>query len=123
MPFVDSPLVDSAGQSWHIDDSHRIDVTSLNVAINEPPEWRERYAEHRCTFDRVINETNPRLIVRELPPLDRATNAQLSRTMPNYDAKLRRNHYEQVGQYIAEAAIMACGRFIPARVGNTCCGL
>jgi hypothetical protein len=43
VPLTDSPLIDSAGHPWQIDDSHRFDVARLTAAVNEPAEWRERY--------------------------------------------------------------------------------
>jgi cell division protein FtsL len=73
-------------------------------------DWETRFSEHKRTFEQLIVETNSRLIIRELPKLETgngaATEAQLSRTRDpaRYDKTLRRNHYEQVGQYIAEAA-------------------
>src|SRR5205807_2836901 len=70
------------------------------------PARHDRYAEHARTFARVL--ADPRVIVRELPPLKAAAGVagvdQLSHDSGQYDKILRRNHYEQVGQYIAEAA-------------------
>jgi hypothetical protein len=70
--------------------------------------WQNRYAEHAETFKRILKD--PRVLVRDdFPTLaveggGRATRDQLSHDSPQYDKILRRNHYEQVGQYIAEAA-------------------
>jgi len=76
---------------------------------DQPPPWRERYADHRRTFERVLgapDQPNLRVLVRELPKLavadGVATAAQLSRQGAKYDHTLRDNHYEQVGQLIAE---------------------
>ena len=70
------------------------------------PARRDRYAEHARTFARVL--ADPRVIVRELPPLKAAAGIggvhQLSHDGDHYGKVIRRNHYEQVGQYIAEAA-------------------
>jgi hypothetical protein len=71
--------------------------------------WRDRYASHLRTFERVLgspDQPNPRVLVRELPKLSVdggvATGEQLSRHRAKQDKTLRRNHYEQVGQLIAE---------------------
>jgi hypothetical protein len=71
--------------------------------------WRDRYASHLRTFQRVLgspDKPNPRVLVRELPKLrgagGAATAEQLSRHSVRQDKTLRRNHYEQVGQLIAE---------------------
>jgi hypothetical protein len=72
--------------------------------------WRDRYAAHARAFERVLGSTdnpNPRVLVRELPRLavesgGVATADQLSRQSTRHDKTLRRNHYEQVGQFIAE---------------------
>jgi hypothetical protein len=71
------------------------------------PAWQDRYAEHARTFERILDD--PRVQVRELPALavkggGAATADLLSRDSRQYDKTLRRNHYEQVGQFIAEAA-------------------
>ena len=77
------------------------------------PAWQARYAEHRAAFERVLGpagKPNPRVLVRELPKLvsDTATGiptaAELARDAAGHDTPLRRNHYEQVGQFIAEIA-------------------
>ncbi|MBV8837423.1 MAG: hypothetical protein JO000_12855 [Alphaproteobacteria bacterium] len=75
--------------------------------------WDDRYREHANSFAGLLalagkqDPHRPRLIVRELPPLQPGgapvTNAQLSRT-PGTDRSLRHQHYEQVGQFIAESA-------------------
>jgi hypothetical protein len=77
-----------------------------------PPGWPERILEYAQRFDRLMDSAqaaNPRVLVRELPILaaDRqsvATAERLSRASARYNRAYRRNHYEQVGQYIAEAA-------------------
>jgi hypothetical protein len=74
------------------------------------PAWRDRYAEHARSFARFLDraeEPSPRVLVRELPRLALkgggiATAEQLTRHGPHSDKTLRRNHYEQVGQFIAE---------------------
>jgi hypothetical protein len=74
--------------------------------------WRDRFATHARTFERVLgspDKPNPRVIVRELPKLaadgdDVATVNRLSRQAAQFDKTLRRNHYEQVGQFIAESS-------------------
>jgi hypothetical protein len=74
--------------------------------------WRDRYLEHAGRFDRVLGSAampNPRVLVRELPLLSSAGQGvaaadRLSRRSAQYDKADRRNHYEQVGQYIAEAS-------------------
>jgi hypothetical protein len=78
---------------------------------DQSPPWRERYADHLRTFGRVLgtpDKPNPRVLVRELPKLavadGVATAAQLSRRSATHDGALRHNHYEQVGQFIAEIA-------------------
>jgi hypothetical protein len=76
------------------------------------PAWRQRYAEHLAALKRLLGEAdkpNPRVLVRELPKLagasgGAATTAELARDAEGGDSSLRRNHYEQVGQYIAEIA-------------------
>jgi hypothetical protein len=81
------------------------------------PEWRARHGEHRAALERVLgppDEPNPRVLVRELPKLvyETATGtatrtptaAELARDAAGHDTRLRRNHYEQVGQFIAEIA-------------------
>ena len=81
---------------------------SLDKKLEQP--WRDRYAAHARTFERVLGSSekpNPRVLVRELPKLSVesggvATVEHLSRQTARYDAILRRNHYEQVGQFIAE---------------------
>jgi hypothetical protein len=75
----------------------------------EPP-WHDRYAMYADMFARVLgtpDKPNPRVLVRELPKLSLerggvATADQLSRQSERHDKTLRRNHYEQVGQFIAE---------------------
>jgi nicotinamide riboside transporter PnuC len=69
--------------------------------------WCDHYAEHARTFVRIL--ADPQVIVRELPPLrieDQGDTLadRLSRQSPHYDKVVRRSHYEQVGQFIAEAA-------------------
>jgi hypothetical protein len=71
--------------------------------------WRDRYASHLRTFERVLgppDDPNPRVLVRELPKLSvgggAATAQLLSRHGTKPDKTLRHNHYEQVGQLIAE---------------------
>ena len=69
--------------------------------------WQNRYAEHARTFEQIL--ADPRVLARELPALvveggSVATPDQLSHDGRQYDKTLRRNHYEQVGQYIAEVA-------------------
>jgi hypothetical protein len=84
--------------------------------------WRARYDHHGETFRRVMGDPgkpNPRVLVRELPKLiDQNFEAvrweALTHTNPNRDKIVRRNHYEQVGQFIAEIstimiAVMAGG--------------
>jgi hypothetical protein len=74
--------------------------------------WRDRYLEHAHTFERLLNSSNvpnPRVLVREMPILSVETdgiaaNDRLSRKAPTYDKAYRHNHYEQVGQYIAEVS-------------------
>jgi hypothetical protein len=73
-------------------------------------QWRDRYLEHAHTFERVLGSSdkpNPRVLVRELPTLSIeddgvAAGDRLSRQAAEYDKSYRRNHYEQVGQFIAE---------------------
>lgn len=75
-------------------------------------DWRRRIEEHAKAFRDTIalsdaaRHPQPRVMVRELPLLaaDGDGAARLSRDSPAYDAELRRNHYEQVGQFIADAA-------------------
>jgi hypothetical protein len=75
-------------------------------------EWCARYARHAGIFRRVLGppeDRNPRVLVRELPKLlDRngvpAAPDALTHADPGRDKTLRRNHYEQVGQFIAEVA-------------------
>ncbi len=77
---------------------------------SDAPSWRERYGAHASAFERVLgppDEPNPRVLVRELPKLELAsggvaTAELLSRHSARRDRTLRRNHYEQVGQLIAE---------------------
>jgi hypothetical protein len=72
--------------------------------------WRDRYLEHAGKFDSVLGPAatpNARMLVRELPLLAAAGQGvaaaeRLSRMAAQYDKAYRRNHYEQVGQYIAE---------------------
>ncbi len=74
--------------------------------------WPERFLEYAGRFDRLLDSAqapDPRVLVRELPILaaDRqgvATAERLSRASARYNTAYRRNHYEQVGQYIAETA-------------------
>ena len=70
--------------------------------------WTARYAEHRAGYEALLAAGPGRVLVRVLPRLARggvqATDAELSRHSPTRDAALRREHYEQVGQWIAEAA-------------------
>ncbi|SDR64121.1 hypothetical protein SAMN05519103_09423 [Rhizobiales bacterium GAS113] len=81
---------------------------SLGNKLEQP--WRDRYVKHARTFERILgslDKPNPRVLVRELPKLSVegggvATVDQLSRRAAQYDKTLRRNHYEQVGQFIAE---------------------
>lgn len=59
-------------------------------------------------------QRDPRVQVRKLPPLHTsaghiATNLELRRGVTGYDCVLRRNHYEQVGQFIAETAMILIG--------------
>ena len=75
-------------------------------------QWCARYEDHRRTFRRVLGEPgqpNPRVLIRELPKLaDRngvpVTRDALTHANPNRDKTVRRAHYEQVGQFIAESA-------------------
>ncbi len=77
---------------------------------SDAPSWRERYGAHARAFERVLgppDQPNPRVLVRELPKLALAsggvaTAELLSRHSARRDKTLRRNHYEQVGQLIAE---------------------
>ena len=81
--------------------------------------WPARYIEHACGFRGMADladprrDPHPRVIVRELPKLmirgTAASAEQLSRDSGRYDAALRRNHYEQVGQFIAETATVLIG--------------
>jgi hypothetical protein len=74
--------------------------------------WPERFLEYARRFDRLLDlaqTPNPRVLVRELPILaaDRqgvASAERVSRASARYNRAYRRNHYEQVGQYIAETA-------------------
>jgi hypothetical protein len=74
--------------------------------------WRARYEEHARTFQRMMDLANvqrPSVLVRELPLLSVDANGaapgdRLSKRSAAYDAAYRRNHYEQVGQYIAETS-------------------
>jgi len=74
------------------------------------PAWRDRYAEHARTFNQVVGSTDTpssRVLVRELPKLavhsgEPVSFDRLTRRRPAYDKTLRDNHYEQVGQFIAE---------------------
>jgi hypothetical protein len=75
----------------------------------DKPQWRDRYAGHRRAFEHVLGspgKPNLRVLVRELPKLavagGVAAEARLSRHGALRDHILRHNHYEQVGQYIAE---------------------
>ena len=78
----------------------------------DEPQWRDQYAAYAAAFERVLgaaDKPNPRVLVRELPKLlfehgGAATADQLSRQAAQPDKTLRRNHYEQVGQFIAEIA-------------------
>src|ERR1019366_3157812 len=77
---------------------------------SDEPSWRERHAAHAAAFERILgppDKPNPRVLVRELPKLALggggvATADLLSRHGARRDKTLRRNHYEQVGQLIAE---------------------
>jgi hypothetical protein len=79
---------------------------------DEKPEqlWRDRYEKHARTFEQVLgsqDHPNPRVLVRELPKLSVESGGvsiidRLSRQTAQHDKTLRRNHYEQVGQFIAE---------------------
>jgi hypothetical protein len=77
---------------------------------SDEPSWRERHAAHAAAFERILgppDQPNPRVLVRELPKLALAgggvaTPDLLSRHSARRDKTLRRNHYEQVGQLIAE---------------------
>src|SRR5580704_5246271 len=77
---------------------------------SDAPSWRERYGAHLSALERVLgppDKPNPRVLVRELPKLKlasggAATAELLSRHSARRDKTLRRNHYEQVGQLIAE---------------------
>jgi hypothetical protein len=79
-------------------------------SLDENLEWRDRYERHARTFERVLgppDHPNPRVLVRELPGLlieggGVATLDRISRLDAQHDRTLRRNHYEQVGQFIAE---------------------
>ena len=72
--------------------------------------WRDRYAIYARAFERILGSSdipNPRVLVRELPKLlieggGVAMVDRLSRGGAQYDKTLRCNHYEQVGQFIAE---------------------
>jgi hypothetical protein len=74
--------------------------------------WRTRYEEHANAFERIMHLSNakvPLVLVRELPSLSVAADGfapgdRLSKRSTAYDADYRRNHYEQVGQYIAETS-------------------
>jgi hypothetical protein len=73
------------------------------------PAWQQRYREHRDLFRSVLDlaqKPKPRVLVRVMPKLghdsENGGSDALSRDSADYDKKLRRNHYEQVGQYIAE---------------------
>src|SRR5262249_28870177 len=80
--------------------------------VNLDQAWQDRLERYFRTFDRILGlaiESNPRVIVRELPKLsveggNIATFGQLSRHSKHYNKVLRRGHYEQVGQFIAELA-------------------
>jgi hypothetical protein len=77
---------------------------------SDEPSGRERHAAHAAAFERVLgppDQPNPRVLLRELPKLALAgggvaTPDLLSRRSARRDKTLRRNHYEQVGQLIAE---------------------
>jgi hypothetical protein len=78
-------------------------------SLEENLEWRDRYMNHARTFARVLgspDHPNPRVLVRELPKLSIegavAKPDRISRLTAQHDKVLRRNHYEQVGQFIAE---------------------
>jgi hypothetical protein len=74
--------------------------------------WPERFMEYAGRFERLLGSAqtpNPRVLVRELPILASerqgvATAERISRASARYNTAYRRNHYEQVGQYIAETA-------------------
>jgi hypothetical protein len=73
------------------------------------PAWQQRYREHRDLFRSVLGlaqKPKPRVLVRVMPKLghdsENGGSDALSRDSADYNKKLRRNHYEQVGQYIAE---------------------
>lgn len=78
----------------------------------DEPAWRERYAAHATAFERILgppDRPNPRVLLRELPKLavvggGVATADPLSRHSVRRDKTQRRNHYEQVGQLIAETS-------------------
>ncbi len=79
-------------------------------ASPDEPQWEERFAAYARALEHVLGspgQPNPRVLVRELPTLSRArggcaTAEELSRQSAQPDKTLRRNHYEQVGQFIAE---------------------
>jgi hypothetical protein len=76
----------------------------------DEPLWEKRFAAYARMLERVLgspDQPNPKVLVRELPKLlrehgARATTEELSRQSVQPDITLRRNHYEQVGQFIAE---------------------
>ncbi|MGP9820337.1 hypothetical protein ACTZWW_10005 [Salinarimonas sp. NSM] len=63
--------------------------------------WCERQRED---FEALLRTPEPEVLVRVLPPL--AGTGPLSRDASGYDRSGRHAHYEQVGQWIAEAATL-----------------
>jgi uncharacterized protein with PQ loop repeat len=101
------------GQDWAVVAVLPFDRVLFEEDFHPAPDeqaWRDRYALHASAFERLLgppDKPNPRVLVRELPKLalERggvASAEQLSRRSARRDKTLRRNHYEQLGQFIAE---------------------
>ncbi|MSP03165.1 MAG: hypothetical protein EXR07_19275 [Acetobacteraceae bacterium] len=78
-------------------------ASALSAALDTP------IAKFRKLLAKVT--TCPRVHMRVMPPLRNRSGGATSRSQldvsdPSHDADLRRNHYEQVGQFIAETAML-----------------
>lgn len=70
--------------------------------------WKRRCSAARRRFETLIGSKQPDVIVKQLPqlqdPAGQMAGQALSRSSASFNKALRREHYEQVGQWIAEAA-------------------
>jgi hypothetical protein len=75
------------------------------------PIYHPDHKTFRALLSAAKHGSGRRVIVREMPPLMTpagypASDEELNKTIGPHDAVLRREHYEQVGQYIAETAML-----------------